>query len=164
MLILRILFFVVGTIVSYIYAPKYWIVGPIFGAVVLFWHWSLTQKPRLISYVGFFLASTLIYALVIKISTFRIPETGLLGIFMPWLVTGTALLPIAHKYFLKISWQRVLVTIVAVYAVSFGGGTLLNHADLYSNPLRYFVNVVMLWQGTYLLCMFPLQTPTLKLT
>ena len=162
MTLLRILFFVAGTITSYIYAPKYWIVGPIFGAVVLFWHWSLTRKPRLLGYVGFFLASTLIYALVIKMSSIHTPETGLIGIFMPWLMAGTILLPIAHKYFLKVSWPKVLVTIIAVYAVAYTGGTLLNKVDLYSNPIRYFVNIVMLWQGTYLFCMFTPRLPFLK--
>jgi hypothetical protein len=146
--------FTAGAVLSYIYAPKYWIVGPIFGAVVIVWHWSLTRKPRWTGYIGFFLASTLIYALVIKISTLKIPETGLLGIFMPWLIAGTVLLPLAHKYFLKVSWLRVVLTVVAVYAITYGGGTLLNQVGLNTHPIRYVVNAITLWQGTYLACMF----------
>ncbi len=153
LLVLRIAAFLVGAYVSFQYTAEVWVVGSVFGAVVLFWQFTLNQKVHLASYLGFLLASTLIYALILKMPDWGVPETGFYRLIVPEMLVGTFLLPLAQRLFLKTAWRRVFVTIPAVYVLSYASALLLDQLNP-TPPLNYFLNVVAVWQGSYLLFMF----------
>ncbi len=161
MQILRIVVFVVGAYFSNksvsgtYFDPvcEFFLIGLTFGVVVITWHWSLTREFKWYSWTGFVLISTLIYLLVTILPELDIPETALSFVIQNPLFLGTILLPLAHKLVLKTSWLRVAITIPRVYAVSFSGGAFLDTLVL-NGIVRDFVDIVFLWQGSYLVFMF----------
>ncbi len=161
MLILRIVVFVVGAYISnksvagVYFNPicEFFLIGVIFGVVVITWQWSLTRELQWYRWAGFILASTLIYLLVTILLELDIPETALSSVIHNPIFLGTILLPLAHKLILKTSWLRVAVTIPGVYAVSFSIGVFLEELVPYGTA-RDFVNIIFLWQGAYLMFMF----------
>ena len=134
-----------------------WVIGPMFGLVVLIWRSPDVDdlfKPD----AAFFLAaSTLIYALVVKLErseSFTL-ETAV--------AAGTVLLLAAHAGFLKTSWNRAAIAACGTYIVWFVVSRLLGQLDegtqigqTISEALRdsRLVNLASIWQGAYLGFMF----------
>lgn len=157
MLILRIVVFVVGAYISTksvrgtFFNPicEFFLIGLIFGVVVIVWQWSLARELQWNRGVGFFLASTFIYMFVIILPELDISETVFSFIIQNPMCLGTILLPLAHKLILKTSWLRIAVTIPSVFALTFAGGALFQWLSLGD-----FINIITIWQGTYLAFMF----------
>ena len=88
--------------VSVKYADGYWVVGPVFGAAVISYDSDSFRKLVVGRHLAFFIASTLIYALVYRISIgpweFHSDFLNYFaGPFPSAVVTGSVLLPIAHR-------------------------------------------------------------------
>lgn len=160
MLILRIVVFIVGTYLS-CNMPFFGYVGMIFGSVVIIWHWSFTRKLYWFRWSGFFLSSTLIFILVLRISDLHIFKADIYYyILNPSIGAGTVLTLLAHKLFLKASWLRIAIAISGVYVISMLALWLTGKIfyDLFSfsvlPPISDIVNTITLWQGAYLMFMF----------
>jgi len=142
-----------GVYFSYEMIDNHWFVGPIFGAVVLFWYWTLIPEPKIPGSICFFLTSTAIYALVLELTQRDLPNAGIFQFLDPAIITGTILLPVAHKLFLGGSWAKTAVAIPGIYLICFGGAQLSNFLSL-GAPYSSFVNSMSFWQGAYLIFMF----------
>jgi len=158
--VLRIGALLVCAYISSDHMAEYWWLGPMFGMVVLIWQTdtpaSMMQLPN-----GLFLAaSTLIYALVVRIvgSLNRGDWDIYVGV-----AAGTILLPVAHAWFLRAPWKRAKIAIPAVYAVWFlvsRGLEGLERAGPAGAHLwemiehSKVVNSASIWQAAYLAFMF----------
>ena len=134
----------------------YWVIGPTFGLVVLIWRSTDVDalfKPDALS---FLVASTLIYALVVRLEKGDLKLEGAVAV-------GTILLPLAHAWLLKVPWKRAAIAIPATYAVWFVLSRLLgqlhdmtaigvNIGDVLDKTR--IVNLASIWQAAYLGFMF----------
>ena len=134
----------------------YWVIGPTFGLVVLIWRSTDVDalfKPDALS---FLVASTLIYALVVRLEKGDLKLEGAVAV-------GTILLPLAHAWLLKVPWKRAAIAIPATYAVWFVLSRLLGRLDDSSgigqkisealDEVR-IINMASVWQAAYLGFMF----------
>jgi len=90
--------------------------GIIFGIVVIVWHWSFTRKQYWFRWAGFFLLSTLIFILVLKIQDHQLFKA--MKTVDPAILAGTVLTLLAHKFLLKVSWLRIAIAISGVFAIT----------------------------------------------
>ncbi len=112
MLILRIVVFIVGAYISTksvrgtFFNPicEFFLIGLIFGVVVIVWQWSLARELQWFQGVGFFLASTFIYLFITILPELDLSVTALSYVIQNPMFLGTILLPLAHKLILKTSW------------------------------------------------------------
>jgi uncharacterized membrane protein len=137
-------------------ADGYWVVGPVFGAAVLIYNWSETRKS-LVSAAAFLAASTLIYALVYRVSQMRWGSDSALfeyviGSFPIAIVMGSILLPLADRLLLKKSgalpMKQVCLLIGGFYFI-----TLLSYlCDVLGiqQHIPWLIILIAVWQGTYL--------------
>jgi uncharacterized membrane protein YdcZ (DUF606 family) len=153
-ILLRVIVFFVGVYFSYEHAEDYWVVGPVFGSVVLFWQYSIHRKLQIPKAVAFFVSSTLIYALVRYMFDFEITgKIDEVAHFSAPVLAGTILLPIAYKLMMGCSWKRVYLAVPAIYVLWHLSGFLLEKLALDSN-VEPWINHVMAWQAVYLIAMF----------
>lgn len=152
-LAVRLAAFVVGACVSYKYMAGYWVIGPVFGAVVLFWYADSPQKAASLKVPSFFLASTLIWALVFWMSGKE--KISHQDILVP-VAAGSVLLPLAHMFFLNASLRRTLIAVPVIYGVFFVSYRLTEYFHTVDRGvlIQYSLNVVVAWQAAYLACMF----------
>lgn len=146
----RAVIFVIGAYFCQEYAAEYWVVGPLFGAVVLFWHFSFARRTLHWNAAFFLIASTLIYALVVWIS--RKPRLGDDAFY--WAVwVGTILLPVAHALMLGASHSRAALAVPCIYGLWYGISSVLGQFTL-PQAVQPFLNTVSIWQALYLLFLF----------
>lgn len=137
-----------------------WVIGPVFGLVVL--AWQVKWPPVLTAQHGLFLlASTLIYAVVAHIAVeAKTPfGEGDSELYLA-VALGTVLLPLAHRQFLGATWERTWRTVLGVYAVWF---VVVQCFSLMDVSLDWaLVNTASVWQALYLYCMFGPSLPQAK--
>ena len=155
--IVKAVVFLICAWVSAQHMTDYWVVGPTFGLVILIWRSTDIDdlfKPNALAFLA---ASTLIYALVVrldKIGDFR----------LEWAVAvGTFLLPLVHAIILKAPWRRAAIAIPAIYVVWLVLSHLLGELNDSSgigqkvsealDDVR-FINLASIWQAAYLGFMF----------
>lgn len=144
----RALVFLAGAYFSFQKVDDFWFVGPIFGAVVLIWEWSFKEKLDLAKAVGFFAASTLIYALVYRISKIDMPKIDKLfdSVYCA-VIVGSFLMPVAYKLFFGGSLKKTLIAIPAIYAIFYLSSLVFPDVQ---KPAGNIINIVTFWQGAYL--------------
>ncbi len=153
----RIAIYVLGAWVSQERLAEHWVVGPVFGCVVVLWDSpGFAALPRR-AHLAFIAASTLIYALVFQIAD---AAWGLEPEALEWVIgsvpagvaVGSFLLPWAHRRLIGgegLSVVRTaLVLLGSFYAVTWIGG-ILDRLGL-GGGFNYFSLTVYLWQGLYL--------------
>ena len=149
-LLAKLLVFVAGAYVSFAHCAEYWVVGPVFGLVVLCWQAASLRTFFAPKRLGFLASATLLYALVYWISSQKLPEIPyLFSAFLLAVLVGTVLLPLAHGWWLGASRRRVRIAIPVIYVV-FYLTQFLNLPD----AVQKWVNAVSLWQAAYLYCFF----------
>lgn len=153
---LRVIAYLAGVLASYKYAPDYFVVGPVFAAVVLLFSgkWALERPARAAAYVA---ASTAIYALVYFISGLDFgkgsPVTeSFLGPFPAAVVAGSVLLPAAHVLIIggprTDAWRAAAWLTGCFYLI-----TLAAFAAEQARPnlgIPWLFILIAVWQGTYL--------------
>jgi hypothetical protein len=144
--IIRVVVFLVGAVVSFEYVPNRWVVGPVFGLVVLIWHTASPKDAIRLRHLGFLAASTFIYYLVIALDL----DDG------AWLnvAFGTAALPLAHRFLLGASWRRTFIAIPSIYAIWYLFSWVIAKTGLQDSPVDFIINFVFVWQAAYLVFMF----------
>lgn len=152
----KIAVFLIGAYLGGKHVTDYWVVGPIFGLVVVIWQATSLRALVTLRSGAFVVASTLIYALVLWLyGALLHPFSTQRDYSFVAMIAGTALLPLAHAWCFKVSWRRVLVAIPAIYALTYLVGFLGDAVGLDKTPLADFLyNGVTVWQGAYLLLMF----------
>lgn len=102
----RLALFAVCAWVSSVYVTPLWVIGPMFGLVVLAWH--LPLPPTFTGqHALFLLASTWIYALLMYLVIAGWPfSTDSVEVDQAVLI-GTVLLPLAHRQFLGAPWPWI---------------------------------------------------------
>jgi hypothetical protein len=122
-------------------------VGPIFAVVVLLWQSDSARALLGSASLKFLLLSSLIWALV----DWLLHVASADKYFDLDILVGSILLPCAHAWVFKSSWQRASLAIVLSFA-GFESWRLI--ADIDSTWVGRIVNTATLWQGGYLLAMF----------
>ena len=149
-LLAKLLVFVAGAYVSFAHCAEYWVVGPVFGLVVLCWQAASLRTFLAPKRLGFLASSTLIYAFVYWISSQKLPEVPyLFSAFLLAVLVGTVLLPLAHGWWLGASRRRVTLAIPVVYGVFY-----LTQFLTLPDAVQKWVNAVSLWQAAYVFCFF----------
>ena len=163
-MIAKALVFLICAWVSATHMTDYWVIGPTFGLVVLVWRSTDVDALFKPDAAAFLVASTLIYALVARLSEQHIkglntysdvPLEVAVGI-------GTILLPASHALLLKVSWRRVAIAIPGIYVPWFVLSRLLDQPWIggrISGALNssMIVNLASIWQAAYLALMFLLR-------
>ena len=153
----KVVVFLLCAYASATHMTDYWVIGPMFGLVVLIWRSPDVDdlfKPE----AGLFLiASTLIYVLVVKMErSDKVDLQTMVGV-------GTILLPLAHAYFLKAPWRRTMIAIPAIYITWFVLSRVLGYlndstgiSQTISEAIRdsRVLNLASVWQAAYLGFMF----------
>ena len=121
-------------------------VGPIFGVVVLLWQNDSVRAAVESASLKFLLLSTLVWSLVDWLLHVA-PEDRYFNLII---LAGSILLPLAHAWAFRPSWQRVCLAIAFSFAGFESWGLIPDSPDL----VRRIVTAATLWQGGYLLAMF----------
>jgi hypothetical protein len=141
----KLALFATGAYYSFKHCADYWYVGPIFGAVVLIWSANAPRELLNVRAAAFFVASTLIYALVYGVHD-ELPD-GDVSFYLA-VGLGTVLLPLAHHVFLGGPRKRMLAAIPLLYALWYAASHALGRLEL--RGLEKLLNMVSVWQGLYL--------------
>ncbi len=162
--IVRFVIYASSVLISAKYADSYWVVGPLFGLVVVVFHSANLKplfKPKDIS---FLIASTLIYAIVFHISSQNWNygsdlADSLYGSFPIAIITGSVLLPLAHKMIygasVKTFKSAVIALIVSYYIVVLI--SILRDLLTPGMHLNFLLLFIGAWQAAYLCVFFPLK-------
>lgn len=154
--IVRAVSYLIGAWISQRYAAGYWVVGPVFGLVVLIWDSEMPGDLFRLKNVPFLTASTLIYACVFWIasrdfgynSTFWEIFTGSAS----WgVLLGSLLMPQVHRAVFGKGERAGALTvqlILSFYLVT-AVSKLADHFG-YGNGVNYIAIAVFVWQGLYL--------------
>ena len=149
--------FAASASISVKYAAGYWVVGPVFGLAVVSWDSNTFKNIVAVKHLSFLAASTLIYALVYRISTLNLNHASdfldsTIGSLPIAVIVGSILLPLTHKMLfsksLKSTVRVILCLILSFYAI-----TLISFFnDHYGWGLRinFLAVSVTVWQGLYL--------------
>lgn len=154
--LLRLAAFVLSVWISCKFIGGYWVVGPVFAAVVAVYDRKAFAKDAS-RHVAYLIASTLIWAAVFYIAKNMRWGNGPLfqygiGAFPAAVVLGSILLPQAHRILLKadakLAIHTTLALIVSYYLVSFAAYA---NDDLGIGPkIQWLPVLVGVWQGNYL--------------
>ena len=159
--IARFLVYTASVFISWKFADGYWVVGPVFGLAVVVWDSKSLKDLQTRPHVAFIIASTLIYALVFKISSQRLDLgseflESLFGSFAISIIIGSLLLPLAHKIFFKTNekmfMNTVFLLILSYYFVVLM--SLIHDMSGHNLPINMLFLLVALWQGVYLYSFF----------
>ena len=123
------------------------LVGPIFGVVVLLWQSDYVLALFESANLKFLLLSTLIWSMV----DWLLHVASADRYFDLDILVGSILLPCAHAWVFRSSWRRALLAIVLSFA-GFESSRLLPESR--SHGVAQIINAASLWQGGYLLAMF----------
>ena len=157
----RLIIYVCSVLISFKYAGGYWVVGPVFGLAVVCWDSNTFRSFAAKKHLAFLAASSLIYALVYHISRqnwnhgsdFMDSVAGSLPVAV---ITGSILLPLAHKVFLSAGWKAVRQTIPLLVA-SYYLVTAVSWAKDVSGvtwDINFLMVAIAAWQGAYLYSFF----------
>lgn len=152
----KVVVFLVCAWVSAAHMSDYWVIGPTFGLVVLVWRSTDLDTLSKPDAAAFLVASTLIYALVVRLEKGDFKLEGAVAV-------GTILLPLAHAWLLKAPWKRAGTAILGIYAVWFLLSKMLGQlhdtagtSQKISEALDEvrLINLASIWQAAYLAFMF----------
>ena len=160
-ILFRLLVFAGSAWVSNKYADGYWVVGPVFGMAVVSYSMKSLNDLNIFRHAAFLVVSTLIYALVYRISRLQWGnDTDLfnyfIGSFPAAIVTGSVLMSAAHAIFFNKSKEAMVRGIVAL-VVSFYFLTFLMYFNEKSHlglQLQWITLMIAVWQGMYLYIFF----------
>ncbi len=160
-ILFRLLVFAASAWVSNKYADGYWVVGPVFGAAVVSYDLRSPQDLKIFKHGAFIAASTLIYALVYRISRLEWGNNTDLfeyfaGSFPAAIVTGSVLMAAVHTLIFNKS-KEIMARAVAALVVTFYLATFLMYFNEKSNlglNVPWIAVMIALWQGTYLYVFF----------
>lgn len=144
----KIFIFFIGAYFSYKHCASYWVVGPIFGVVVIVWNARSLPELTKAQNLAFLFCSTVIYALVYWIAS-RNSDRG----FFVAVAVGAVLLPVAHKIYFSVSWKRTLIVIPCLYGLWYGIGSLIAQLH-FEGTMETIVNYVSIWQVLYIALFF----------
>lgn len=159
--IVRFLVYAASVFISWKFADGYWVVGPVFGLAVVAWSAKSPQDIKAPKHIGFIVASTLIYALVFKISSIHMDLgsdllESLFGSMAIAIIVGSFLLPAAHMVFFKVNEKTfantVLILVLSYYFVV--GVSCMRDAWGAGWPINILFLLVAIWQGVYLYSFF----------
>ena len=157
---IRPLIYIACVWVSNKHAGGFWVVGPVFGLTVAAFE-AKTFKGFTRNHTFFIVLSTLLYALVYRISLFKMGDDSVLynyfiGTFPIAIVTGSILLPIVHARVFNQSWARMFRAmyslIASFYIVELV--MLANESFRWGADLPWMALLIAVWQGTYLYVFF----------
>ncbi len=160
--LVRFLIYVSSVFISSKYANDHWVVGPVFGLAVITWDSNTFRNFAAARHVAYLAASTLIYALVFHISSQNWNHgsdllDSLIGSLPIAIITGSILLPVAHKLFLSASSKAVGRTIplliMSYYLVAFI--SLANDACHLEWHINFLSVSIGAWQAVYLYSLNP---------
>ena len=157
----RLLVYGVSVWVSNKYADGYWVVGPVFGLAVVSYDMKSFKDLDFVKHAIFVALSTLIYALVFRISRLEWgTDTDLfhyfIGSFPAAIVTGSVLMSVMHTVVFNKSKElmvRAIITLIACYY----GVTLAMYINDKSNlgfHVQWITVMIAAWQGLYLYTFF----------
>ena len=157
----RLLVFAASAWVSNKYADGYWIVGPVFGMAVVSFDLKSLKDLNIFKHASFLAASTLIYALVYRISRLEWGNNTdlfeyFIGSFPAAIVTGSVLLSVAHTILFNKS-KDVMVRAIAGLVVSFYALVFLMYFNDKSHlgwNIQWIAVMIAVWQGMYLTIFF----------
>ena len=152
----KVLIFLIALYVSIRHVLDYWYIGPVFGTVILVWHAPSMRNLVNVRCGAFLVASTLIYALVVRTFNpdFWEPSPGTNNLYLA-VAVGTILLPLAHALFLHASWRRLLVAIPGIYGVWCLVSILAEKLDFFTRgPAGPVPSHIASWQIAYLVFLF----------
>ncbi len=160
-LFFRLVVFAVSVWTSNKYADGYWVVGPVFGMAAVSFDIKSLKNLDLFRHAAFVGTSTLIYALVYRISRLQWgTDTDLfnyfIGSFPAAIVTGSVLMSVAHCIFFNKSKDLMVRAIVWLVA-SFYFLTFLMYFNEKSHlgwQVQWITVMIGVWQGLYLYAFF----------
>ena len=143
------------------YAGGYWIVGPVFGAAVVLLDSKFLKGLNLFKHGVFLGASTLIYALVYRISRLEWGNDSdlfnyFIGSFPVAIVAGSVLMSVAHSVILG-KGKEAMVRAMAALVVSFYFLSFLSYMNEKSHMgwhVEWLTVMIAVWQGVYLSVFF----------
>jgi hypothetical protein len=159
--VIRFVIYACSAFVSCKYFNSHWIVGPVFGLAVVGWDSKNFRDLSAIKHLAFLAASSLIYALVFTISSQNWNRgsdlyDSLFGSLPIAVITGSILLPTAHKLLLKIETKKLARTvpllILSYYVIAFF--SLANDTWKWGLQINFLVVSITAWQGIYLYSFF----------
>ena len=143
------------------YADNYWVVGPVFGLAVIVCDIKSLDDLKPVKHAVFLVFSTLIYALVYRISKLSWGDNSdlyqyFIGSFPAAIATGSALMAVTHTVLFNKSKElmvRALVWLIGTfYLVTFV--MYFNDKSNLGLHLQWITVMIGVWQGTYLLTFF----------
>ena len=159
--LIRFAIYVCSAFVSCKYFNGHWIVGPVFGLAVVGWDSKNFRDLSAAKHLAFLAASSLIYALVFQISTQNWNHgsdlyDSLFGSLPIAVITGSILLPAAHKALLKAETKKSVRTIplliLSYYVIAFF--SLGNDTWKWGLQINFLLLSISAWQGIYLYSFF----------
>ena len=159
--IVRFLIYASSVFISCKYAAGYWVVGPVFGLAVVCWDSNNLRNFAADRHIAFLAASSLIYALVFHISSQNWGRgsdlsDSLYGSLPIAVITGSILLPVAHKVLLRTGSKALTRTIPRLIASYYFIALVSLANDAWK--LGWNINFLFLslgaWQGIYLYSFF----------
>ncbi len=156
-ILFRFIVYLASVWVSVKFADGYWVVGPVFGMAVISYDSKSFRNLVIGKHALFLLASTLIYSLVywISIRKWGWPSESLdyfAGPFPAAVVTGSILLPFAHRAIFGASAGRTLQTTLwlsfSFFLVTLT--TFINDRFSFGLHVNFIAIAIALWQGIYL--------------
>ena len=160
-IIARFLIYASSVFISCKYATGYWVVGPVFGLAVVCWDSDNLKKFVAPKHGAYFAASTLIYALVYFIASKNWNRgsdlaDSLFGSLPIAIVTGSFLLPLAHKLFLgakvKTLVRTIPLLIFSYYVLAMV--SLANDTWHLGWDFKFLFLNIGIWQGIYLYTLY----------
>lgn len=166
----KLIYFIIyisSVAISLKYANSYWVVGPVFGLVVITLDSASFRSFVASKHVAYLAASSLIYALVYHISRQNWNHgsdlmDSLAGSFPAAVITGSILLPLAHRVFLSAVWKKVWRTTVILIAAYYFVTVLswANDASGMNFRVNFLMILIAAWQGLYLYSFYiPMNRP-----
>lgn len=157
----RVIVYCASVWISATYAAGYWVVGPVFGLVVVAYDSNLFRNLKLGRHAFFILVSTIIYAAVCRIALGRWERQSdlfnyFIGPFPVAVVVGSILMCFAHRFIFQSSNSqmfRATISLIASFYLVTLFGYLKDKAGLWPH-LNLISAFVAVWQGTYLYLFF----------
>src|SRR3989338_1410747 len=160
-LLFRLLVYAASVWVSNKYADGYWVVGPVFGAAGVSFDLKGFKDLDLVKHAFFIALSTLIYALVYRISRLEWgSDTDLfhyfIGSFPAAIVTGSVLMSVLHTIVFNKS-KEAMARAIAFLVGSYYTVTLamyINEKSQLGFHIQWIAVLIAAWQGLYLYAFF----------
>jgi hypothetical protein len=159
--IFRLLVYAASVWVSNKYVGGYWVVGPVFGVAVVLFDAKSLKGLNIVRHAVFVGVSTLVYALVFRISEIKWGgDTDLfnyfIGSFPASVVTGSVLMSVAYTVIFnkgKDVMMRAMAGLVgSFYLLSFLA--YFNEKSHLGWNVEWLTLMIAVWQGLYLLVFF----------